>query len=108
MRSFRYKPRRPHVAPEAPDPETPQSSDWRLYAAMLRIAFTAIIVVATYAVMVSRGATRGIAGIVILALAVVFAAVPDLRDLARRGWYWYWPSYWWWDPMDDGFDGDDS
>jgi len=101
MPSFPYKTRRPRVPPEPPEPETPQNSDWRLYAAMLRIGFTALILVAGYAVMVSRGAARDLAAIGFLVFAIVTAAVPRLRDLTRRGWHWYWPGFRWWDDGDD-------
>jgi hypothetical protein len=93
MRRFPYRPRTPHVPPESPEPETPESSDWRLYAVMLRIVFTAVMLVVGYAVLVSLGATGGLSGLVILVFAIMTAAVPDLRDMARRGWFWYWP--WW-------------
>lgn len=111
MRRFPYRPRAPRVPPEAPDPETPQSSDWRLYGIMLRIAFTAFFLVVGYAVLLSLGATGGMSGLVLLVSAILTATVPRLRDTARRGWYWYWP---WWrhdtydDPGDDGSDGGDD
>jgi len=101
MVSFPYKPRRPRVPPEAPEPETPQNADWRLYGAMLRIVFTALFLVAGYAVMISRGAARDLSALFVLVWMILFAAVPRLRDLARRGWSWYWPGLWWWDDGDD-------
>ena len=117
IRRFPYKPRAPRVPPEAPNPETPESSDWRLYAVMLRIAFTALMLVAGYAVLISLGATGGLSGLVILVFTILTATVPYLRNTVRRYWYWYswyWP---WWrrrgpyvDPFDDagGDDGGDD
>jgi hypothetical protein len=101
MVSFPYKPRRPRVPPEAPEPETPQNSDWRLYGAMLRIAFTALFLVGARAVLISRGAARDFTAIGLLVLSIVCAAVPQLRALARRGWHWYRPGFWWWDEGGD-------
>ena len=106
MVSFPYKPRRPRVPPEAPEPETPQNSDWRLYGAMLRIAFTALFLVAGYAVTISRGAVRDLAALSALVVAILFATVPRLRDLARRGWSWYRPGLWWRDTLDSDEEDD--
>ena len=96
MGIFPYKPRKPYVEPEAPTPETPQNSDWRLYNAMLRIGFGAAIIVALYTAAFARGRTQGLGGLFSMLLALVYLAAPDFRDRIHGS-----NEPWW---MDDGDD----
>ena len=99
VRRFPYKPRAPRVPPQAPEPDTPQQSDFRLLGHMLRIVITALILVAAYGVSVANGSARGLAGLAILVGGVVCAVVPDLRARAHRAWLWY--GMGWWVPTDE-------
>lgn len=105
MPSFPYKKRAPRTPPEAPEPETPQNSDWRLYNAMLRLFFSAAILVALYAAVFARGGARGIGTLVAMVLALLYLVVPDFRSRINgsNAPWWFMPS-----DSDDFFDGDDT
>jgi hypothetical protein len=94
MPGFPYRKRPPRVPPEAPQPEPPELSDARFAGIMIRIGITAGMITALYAVMRARGQVRGYAGLAALLVAIVTAAVPDLRRSLGRGWLWYFGYSW--------------
>jgi hypothetical protein len=100
---LRYRPRKPRVAPEAPDPETPQQSDSRLMRIMVRLGLGLLLIAFLGAALVGTGILAPIAGAALVVFVAAYVLIPEVRRRTNLLWvwgevtglpWWMWPFGW--------------